>query len=147
MTTQHWVLLCNERDGRLMYVIRTASGHIDVTEQDRVTKTREPRQHGRLSPLGEKDRHTNALWGHEDEMERKWFAKEIGVWVEQLAGELSIDRLAVFAPPKFLGVLRDSWSPQFALLVSDFHGELTGLSTEDIERHASIILLLSRSAI
>jgi len=97
--------------------------------------------------LGEKDGHTNASWGHEDDMQRNRFAKEIGVWMEQLAGELSIDRLAVFAPPKFLGVLRDSWSPRFAILVSDFHGELTGLSTTDLEHHASIVHLLSRWAI
>ncbi|MBL4808880.1 MAG: host attachment protein [Phycisphaerales bacterium] len=147
MTTQHWALLCDERGGRLVCIDRTASGHPHVTERDRLTNTWEPRQHTRPSPLGEKDGHTNASWGHEDEMQRKRFAKEIGVWVEQLADELSIDRLAVFAPPKFLGVLRDSWSPKFAILVSDFHGELTGLSVGDLEHHASIVHLLSRSVI
>lgn len=147
MTTQHWVLLCDERSGRLVYVNRTVSGHAHVTERDQLPNTWEPHQHTRPSPLGEKDGHTNASWGHGDEMQRKRFAKEISVWMEQLADELSIDRLAVFAPPKFLGVLRDAWSPRFAIRVNDFHGELSGLSTGELEHHPSIVRLLSKSVI
>ena len=143
MANVHWVLTADEGVGRLLRVERTAPGRAHVAVDDEIHDTWEEHQHGRPSPLSGKRGHTYASWGHEDETRRERFAKEIAVWLEQRAENLHIARIAVFAPPRFLGALRGAWSPRLAIRVDEHHGDLTHLSPGDLACHDSIIRLVS----
>lgn len=143
MAHAQWVLTADEGVGRLLRVERTASGHVHVDVDDEIHDTWAEHQHGRPSPLSGKSGHSYASWGHEGETRRTRFAKEIAVWMEQQAEDLHIDRVVVFAPPRFLGALRDAWSPRFAIRVQEQLGDLAHLSPGDLACHDSIAKLIS----
>jgi protein required for attachment to host cells len=143
MAISHWILTADEEVGRLLRVERTVSGHAHVAVDDEILDTWEEHQHGRPSPRSGKSGHTYASRGHEDETRRERFAKEIAVWLERRAEELHIDRIAVFAPPRFQGALRDAWSPRLAIRVDEHHGDLAHLSPGDLACHGSIVSLMS----
>ena len=54
----------------------------------------------------------------------------------------AIDRLAVFAPPRFLGALRHAWSPRLAMRVDEHEGDLGYMGAGELVRHRSITRLL-----
>lgn len=143
--SQSWVLTADEEAGRLLRVERTASGQAHVAIDDEIHDSWQEHEHGRPSPLGGKSGHTYASVGHEDETRRERFAKEVAVWLEQRAEEMHINRIVVFAAPKFLGALRGAWSPRIAIRVEEHHGDLTHLSAGDLARHDAILGLVSEN--
>ena len=143
MANVHWVLTADEGVGRLLRVERTASGRAHVAVGDEIHDTWKEHQHGSPSPLTGKSGYRRAPWGHEDETRRKRFAREIAVWLERQAEDLHIDCISVFAPPRFLGALRDAWSPRLAIRVDEHHGDLTHLSPGHLACYDSIIRLVS----
>ncbi len=54
-----------------------------------------------------------------------------------------IERFALFAPPRFLGVLRQTWSPRMAARINEHEGDLGYMTTGDLARHQAIVKVLS----
>ena len=122
MANALWVLTADDRCGQLLRVVDDPAGELDVVVVDEIHDTSADR-------------------GIEAEQAR--FAKEIAVWVEQQAAGLLIDRIAVFAPPRFLAALRVAWSSRFAIRVDEHHDDLTDLTPSDLARHDAIVRLVS----
>lgn len=76
---------------------------------------------------------------------RDRFAKEIAVWLEFHTEALNIGHVAVFASPRFLGSLRESWSPRTALSIVEHQENLVHLSKGNIARHKAIKNLMIAS--
>jgi protein required for attachment to host cells len=143
MRARRWILAADEQIGRLLRVERTATDHLHAVIVDEIQESWEEHQHGRPSPLRGKSGHSYASEGHEEETRRDRFAKEIAIWLEQQAERLHMERIAVFAPPRFLGSLREAWSARFALRLDEHHGDLTHLNTGDLVTHESIASLIA----
>jgi protein required for attachment to host cells len=145
MTSPHWILAADERAGRLLRLDRGASGHARVVVEEEILDSWQDHEHGRPSPRSGKGGHTYASRGHEDETRRERFAKEVAVWLERRTERQNIDRIAVFAPPRFLGALRDAWSPRLALRVDEHHGDLAHLGPVELAEHDAILELLAQN--
>jgi len=133
-----WVLTADQSVGRLLRLDRSPQGSTRIRVQDEIEESWEAHEHGRPSPLKGKGGHTHASPGHEDETRRARFAKEVAVWLEQHAEHLHVDHIAVFAPPSFMGALRDAWSPRFALIVEEHGGDLAHVPTAELARHRAV---------
>ena len=143
MRARRWILAADEQIGRLLRVERTETDHLHAVVVDEISESWEEHQHGRPSPLRGKSGHSYASGGHEEETRRNRFAKEIAIWLEQQAERLHIERISVFAPPRFLGSLREAWSARFALRVDEHHGDLTHLNAGDLVAHESVASLVA----
>ena len=138
----YWIVTADERVGRLARVERTPAGGVRVVIDDEIHRSGEEHEHGRPSPRRGRDGHSYASYGHETETTRDRFAKEIAVWLEQRDESLQFERIALFAPPRFLGALREAWSPRFAIRVNERQGDLTHLAPADLARQAAIMDLV-----
>jgi len=91
---------------------------------------------GRYSGRGERMQghsagETSAV-GHLNEA----FSREVGRYLEKARAEHQFDRLVLVAPPRFLGLLRQSLSEGVQRAVTEELGkDLSWLDTRDIERH------------
>ena len=130
-----WIFIVDNRRGRLLSTSLAPPGrhHLEVVEA--IENKWEEHQHGRPSPRAGKQGNT---WGHEDEEMMHRFARDVTAWLEGKAERLGIDGLTIFAPPRFLGVLRQSYSPQLAARVTEREGELGYMSPGDLARHRTI---------
>ncbi|MHC4991956.1 MAG: baeRF12 domain-containing protein [Planctomycetota bacterium] len=138
--------MADERTGRLLRIGRTSTGRLRVDVEVELLDTEEEHEHGRPSPRAAKTGHTYASLGHEDDTRRDRFAKQTAEWLESQTERLAIDHVAVFAPPRWLGALREAWSPQLAPHVEEHQGDLTNLAADDLVRHDAIIALAPRPA-
>ena len=118
-------------------------GRFHLEEDDTIENVLEAHEHGRPSPRSGKEGHSYASQGHEDEERMKRFARAVAAWLEEKAVRLKIDELALFAPPRFLGALRQAWSPQLATLVTEHEGDLGYMGAGDLARHRSIAKILN----
>jgi len=87
---------------------------------------------------------------HEDRwhVESRRFAKELGAVLERDRQSGRFDRLIVVAPPVFLGVLRETWSPKLREhVVLELAEDLMPLPDKELqERLAAIVSRLSETA-
>lgn len=72
--------------------------------------------------------------GAGEEMERR-FARDLVAWIREHAIAPKDSRTVVFAPPHFLGRLREVPAEGLELL----HGDLTNLSPSALAQHASVL--------
>lgn len=111
-----------------------------VEERSSVHYEWEGHEHGRPS-LSSKLGHTYAS-GHEEEEDLRRFARQVTQWLEQQIKEHSIDRMVVFAPPRFLGVLRKTCSSHLASCIEQRSEDLAHLRTSDLSVHPVILELV-----
>ena len=71
--------------------------------------------------------------GSSDEMERR-FARELVAWIGGRAAVAKDGRILVFAPPHFLGRLREVSGNGVELM----HGDLTNLNASELARHPMV---------
>lgn len=72
--------------------------------------------------------------GSAEEMERR-FARALVEWLRSHGGKSPEARTVVFAPPHFLGRLREVHADGFELV----HGDLTKLTASQLARHPAVI--------
>lgn len=80
----------------------------------------------------------SALEPHEDldHVEARRFAAELTSYLEGCRLENRFDELIVVAAPKFLGTLRESWSPALGrMVVRELNADVTGLSDADLQSY------------
>ena len=79
--------------------------------------------------------------GHEQEArkrEAEAFAREMALEIEKLRRKTDLRKIYLVAPPKFLGLLRDSINKQCQDLVhGEINKDLVSHSSEDIRAHLS----------
>jgi protein required for attachment to host cells len=137
-----WIFIVDHGRGRLLSGSPAPRGRFRLVQRDAIENTWEEHQHGRPSPRAGREGHTYASRGHEDEEMTKRFAREVAEWLEERVRQLDIDRLDLFAPPRFLGALRQAWRPRLAVHVEAHEGDLGYLGPGDLVHHRSIADLL-----
>lgn len=96
------------------------------------TRERPGRTHERMGPL----RHAVEEPSDPRDQEADRFAHELADAVDGLRDSEHIERLAVFAPPRFLGHLRDHYPPSLQrLLVHEADKDLTQLPPQALAEH------------
>jgi protein required for attachment to host cells len=142
--SQTWIFVVDNGRGRLLKGAPAPRGRFHLELDDSIENTGEEHERGRPSPLTGREGHSYASRGHEDEEMMKRFARTVASWLEEKTRRLNIDRLALFAPPRFLGALRQAWSPRLAVRVDEHEGDLGYMGPGDLARHRSISRLLDR---
>ncbi|MFZ9914467.1 MAG: host attachment protein [Phycisphaerales bacterium] len=77
--------------------------------------------------------------GSAAELERR-FAREAGAWIAMQMTNARAARVVVFAPPRFLGLLRETLPADVDADLQ--HGEFTQLSAAEFARHPAMLGLL-----
>lgn len=68
--------------------------------------------------------------------EARKFALQLCEYLDKACHEQLFDRLIVVAPPRFLGILRQQFSPQLnARLVGEFNRDLASLTDSQLQTH------------
>ncbi len=133
-----WVLLANMRCGRLLKCRSSARARCHVEEIDRVENTWEGHEHGRPSPLAGKSGHSYASEGHQRDEDLDRFARKVAIWLKPQISDHDIDRLTIFAPPRFLGAFRKIRIVQMDNCLEDRHEDLIDLDAKRLSDHRSI---------
>lgn len=79
--------------------------------------------------------------GHTAEEETERFAREIGRWLERAQGELGTARLVLFAPPRFLGLLRKHISTHGAPELRE--GDFARLDLNQLTVHPTVVAAMT----
>ncbi|MHC4080199.1 MAG: host attachment protein [Planctomycetota bacterium] len=140
--SQTWIFIVDNGRGRLLKGAPAPRGRFHLELDDTIENTWEEHQRGRPSPRTGREGRSYASWGHEDEEMMRRFARTVAGWLDEKTRRLNIDRLALFAPPRFLGALRQAWSPHLAVRVDEHEGDLGYMAPGDLVRHRSIAVLL-----
>lgn len=81
--------------------------------------------------------YVSAVEPHEDRdhVEARRFSKELVSHLESLRQEHRFDQFVVIAPPGFLGVLRDSWTPSLrSMIARELNLDLSGLPDSELQK-------------
>ena len=140
--SQTWIFVVDNGRGRLLRGTQVPPGRFHLEEDCSIENTLEPHEHGRPSPRTGKAGNTYASQGHEDEERMSRFARNVTTWLEKKTREHGIDKLTLFAPPRFLGALRQNWSQQLAARVSEKEGDLGYMTAGDLARHRAVVKVL-----
>ncbi|MHC4107533.1 MAG: host attachment protein [Planctomycetota bacterium] len=138
----HWLLLVNGSQGKLLQASPTRQGRYRVERRDSIETAWEPHEHGRPSPRGGKDAHRYASRGNEDQEMMQRFARDVTRWLEEQIEHRKIARVAVFAPPRFLGALRQAFSASLARRIDEHEGDLGYMAPADLLHHPTVSALL-----
>ena len=137
-----WIFIVDNGRGRLLKGAPAPRGRFHLELDDSIENTWEEHERGRPSPGTGKERRSYASVGHEDEEMMRRVARDVAGWLDEKTRRLDIDRLALFAPPRFLGALRQAWSPRLAIRVDEFEGDLGYMGPGDLVHHRAIARLL-----
>ena len=135
-----WILVADRSRAKLLHQLSGGQGPYPTLscwshEAGRLQPwERDAEEPGRIiHPAG----YASAVEPHEDRdhVEARRFAKELVDHLELSRQEHRFDRLLVIAPPKFLGVLRQSWTPSLeAMIDGEWNEDLAGFSEADLQR-------------
>lgn len=125
-----WFALADTEHCRLLCCRLTKQGTRHVDEHGRHENTLPEAEHAR--PMGQ-DGMT-----HDIEEEERRFGAQIVDWLRRKAEEHKIDRLAIFAPPRMLGVLRKASSGLLAGHLKELKGDLMRLAAGRLAEHPMV---------
>jgi protein required for attachment to host cells len=135
----HWILIADRSKAKLLHALPDGQGPFPVLncfvhEQGRLQpRERDSAEPSRVvHPAG----YVSALEPHEDRehVESRRFAAELVDHLERCRQEGRFDRLKVFAPPKFLGVLRTAWTPSLRKMIeAEVDHDLMTLSDAELQ--------------
>ena len=142
----HWLFLVNGSLGRLLLANPSRPrGRYHIEQIDLIETAWEAHEHGRPSPRGGKDAHRYASRGHEDQEMTKRFARDVARWLESQIEQRKIERVSVFAPPRFLGAMRQVCPAALAARIDEHEGDLGYMAPADLLNHPTISGLLEPS--
>ena len=141
-TDSTWICIVDNGRGRLLRATDAPPGRHHLEVDDSIENGWEEHQHGRPSPRAGKDGNSYASQGHEDEEKMKRFAREVVGWLEDKTTAQCIERLNLFAPPRFLGALRHAYSPGLAKVITEHEGDLGYMPPGELVQHHAISKLL-----
>jgi protein required for attachment to host cells len=154
---KHWIVTCDERHAFLFCCQRVPAlrlpdgGRHWHVEQQKHLKNRWEHYHeehrpfalGR-GPTANAAQHFASI-GHEPEEEHRRFARQVADWLTQVMNELGVDRISIFAAPRFLGLLRQELG-DLSKHVDLHEGELTRLQPHELSTHPAIVNALESLA-
>ncbi len=138
-----WIFVVDGGRGRLLRGTSVPPGRIHLEERGLIESERDEYEHGRPSPRSGKNGHTYASLGHESEEQLSRFARRVVEWLDQTTKQHEIDRLALFAPPRFLGALRQAFPASLAGRIREHEGDLANISAGDLARHRAVVKVLA----
>lgn len=75
--------------------------------------------------------------GHAEEEEQRRFAQEVATWLDGTRHNPGAGRVALFAPARFLGLLRPQITAQRAIATHE--GELAHLRAQELAVHPAVV--------
>lgn len=149
MSSNHkdrWIATVDERRARLFRCtpIDNRPWHLEETETLRSPYELE-HERGRPSMLTGAPGPQPALAGHghtlEEEQQR--FARDVAGWLESKASQLESTPVKVFAPPRFLGMLRGRFSKRTEPKVELIQCELSSVPQHELAKHPAVTRALA----
>jgi len=131
-----WLALVDAEHCRLLCCRLTEQGTQHVDEYGRFENTLPEAEHAR--PMSQ-DGMT-----HDIEEEERRFGGQIVDWLRRKAKEHSIDRLAICATPRMLGVLRKASSGLLKGHLEELKGDLMRLEAGQLAEHPMVRELLGK---
>ena len=125
-----WFALADAEHCRLLCCRLTEQGTRHVDEYGRFENTLPEAEHAR--PM------TGDGMTHDIEEEERRFGGQIVAWLRRKAEEHAIDRLAIFAPPRMLGVLRKASSGLLKGHLDELRGDLMRLEAGQLAEHPMV---------
>jgi len=125
-----WFALTDAEHCRLLCCRLTEQGSQHVDEYGRFENTLPEAEHRR--PM------TQDGMTHDIEEEERRFGAQIVDWLRRKAEEHEIDRLAIFAPPRMLGVLRKASSGLLKGHLEELKGNLMRLEPGELAQHPMV---------
>jgi protein required for attachment to host cells len=125
-----WFALVDAEHCRLLCCRLTEQGTRHVDEYGRFENTLPEAEHAQ--PMSQ-DGMT-----HDIEEEERRFGGQIVDWLRRKAEEHEIDRLAIFAPPRMLGVLRKASSGLLKGHLEELKGDLMRLEAGQLAEHPMV---------
>lgn len=146
MTTSHpsydpasfWLLITDARRSRLFHGMRTPAGRLHLDEKARLDEVWQEQEHHRPAPLGAPSGRSYIDAGHADEERMHRFAKSVSSWMDEQARGLKFEKLHLFAPKRFLGVLRPEYSGGMKRVVVDEAHDLAQLTAGELAEHPAV---------
>lgn len=136
-----WVVVADARRGRLLECGRTEWGSPHVEDVDRIEHQPEDYEHQKPSPRAGSTGATHH--DHEDEEEARRFARKLTRWINRQVERRDIDRLVLFAAPRFLGTLRKTRNGNgLHADVESKEADLTSLTVDELTNHRRIKQLI-----
>jgi len=141
-----WFFVVDESRGRLFEASIVPPERLHLEERGAIENRNDAHEHGRPSPRAGKNGSSYASSGHQDEHERRRFARQIVDWMDDEVGRRGIETVRLFAPPRLLGELRPLLAPGLAGRVTEQQADLTNLGAAGLARHPAIAAALGRSS-
>jgi protein required for attachment to host cells len=116
---------------------RLPNTHEAEHERERPTLTGGAERRGSLARSGAHAAPHAIAPGRTADEERQRFAREVGAWVNAARKQHAGDRVAVMAPPRFLGFLREHAG--FGDAVEMHSHELAQLTAPELARHPAVL--------
>jgi len=133
-----WLLVTDARRCRLFHGKRTGAGRLHLDEKARLDEVWQEQEHHRPAPLGAPSGKSYIDAGHADEERMHRFAKAVSGWMDEQARGMKIAQLHLFAPKRFLGVLRTEYSSPLKGGIIDAAHDLAQLSAGELAEHPAV---------
>lgn len=102
-----WFVTADSRGATLYESTWTPHGRLHLEARAQYAEQWEEHQHGRPSPRANKDGHSYASMGHEDEERIARLARELEHWVQQEAMQRGLARLHAFVSRPLFRLMRN----------------------------------------
>ena len=128
-----WVLLADNRQGRLLVGTRTHRGSPHFEEVAQIHLEDET-QHG--SKAGhEKPGHRNGTTANDSRERLQRSARELASWLHKETLNVNFDKIQVFAPTRLCNALHRYASPRLRRRLNAHSGDYSWLSTGQLAQH------------
>lgn len=153
---QHWIVTADGRSAALFECQRTPAGalhlgrcksienaHEAEHERGRPTLAGGAERRGSVARSGARAAPHAVAVGHEHEEEQRRFAREIRSWLAHARRISGDQRVTLFAPARFLGLLRAEFAKDDMTVLRE--AELTHLGPNELAVHPAILSAISGS--
>jgi protein required for attachment to host cells len=140
-STRQWFVTADGRRATLYWCEPTPGGRLHVeAKQSLENEEAEKRERQRPSILarGPSGSARPASFGHDVEEDARRFAKKVSEWVGNEARESKMDRVVMFAAPRFLGHLRSDVGGGLNGKAKLVEAELTKLRAHELADHPAV---------
>lgn len=146
-----WIVTLGSRRGRLIKAQPvTGRWHTEQVNEIR-NQWEDYHEHGRpegLSKgrgmLAKSEGYAFAAGSHDKEEMKRRFARDVAQWLMRQIRRYGIESIDLFAPPSFLGNLREELPRRLNGLIREHQGQLNSISVTELPAHAAISPILAR---
>mgnify|MGYP000843974413 FL=1 len=153
--THGWIVVADARIASLFECKRTPNGSLHIEAVKSIRNSHEAEhERGRPNLAGGAERRGSVTSSgahaaphtvgpkHTADEEHRRFAREVHAWLAETAHRSAPGRVTLFAPARFLGLLREE-SPRAGDDASFREGDLTHLRPQELAAHPAVLSALS----